>query len=217
MAYTALLAGATGLTGGHCLRLLLDDPEFETVKVLTRRPLGMEAHKLVEIVVDFDQLEDYRLQMEATHVFCALGTTIAKAGSKEAFKKVDYEYPLRLAKIARSLDCSSFSVITAMGSNTKSPFFYSRVKGDLELELEKLGFPSLQILQPSLLMGERSERRFGEGIAQVFFDATAPLWVGPLKKVAGISGGQVAKAMIHYAKLSQSGTNRYTSDILHNV
>lgn len=217
MSNIALIAGSTGLVGGHCLNLLLDDEFFDEVKVLTRRPLGLIKHKLSEIVVDFDQLEDFRLQMEATHVFCALGTTIKKAGSQEAFRKVDYDYPLRLAQIVKSLGCRSFSVVTALGSNPNSPIFYNRVKGELESSLEKLGFESLQILQPSLLMGERNEDRFGEKLAQHFFGATKSLWKGPIKKYAGIEGKQVAKAMVHFAKMSEPGTHRYTSDVLQDV
>jgi uncharacterized protein YbjT (DUF2867 family) len=217
MGNVALIAGATGLVGGHCLKLLLEDDDFELVKVLTRRPMYQEHHKLVEIVVDFDDLESFRLQMEATHAFCALGTTIKKAGSQEAFRKVDYEYPLRLAKIMRSLECPSFSVVTALGSKANSAIFYNRVKGELERDLEALGFPSLQILQPSLILGERSERRFGEGLAQVFFRATKPIWKGPLKQVAGIEAEQIAKAAIFFAKQAASGCHRYDSGTLQEV
>lgn len=217
MSNIALIAGSTGLVGGHCLNLLLEDDFFDEVKVLTRRPLGQVKHKLSEIIVDFDQLEDFRLQMEATHTFCALGTTIKKAGSQDAFRKVDYEYPLRMAQIVKSLGCTSFSVVTALGSNSASPIFYNRVKGELESSLNQLGFKSLQILQPSLLMGERGEERFGEKLAQHFFNATKPLWKGPVKKYAGIEGKQVAKAMLHFAKLSEPGTHRYTSDVLQDV
>lgn len=217
MSNIALLAGATGLVGSHCLKLLLEDDYFETVKILTRKPLNIVHHKLIEIAVDFDQLEDFRLQMEATHTFCTLGTTIKKAGSQEAFRKVDYEYPIKLAKVVHSIGCPSYSIVTAMGANSGSLIFYNRVKGEVERDLASIGFKSLNILQPSLLMGDRPEARLGEEMAQKFFSLTQPLFIGPLKKVAAIEGAQVAKAMIHFAKLSQPGVNRFTSDILQGV
>jgi uncharacterized protein YbjT (DUF2867 family) len=217
MGNIALLAGATGLVGSHCLQQLLEDDFFEMVKVLTRRPMQKEHHKLIEIVVDFDELESFRLQMEATHTFCSLGTTIKKAGSQQAFKLVDYEYPLRLGAIMQSLSCPSFSVVTALGAKASSPIFYNRVKGELERDLEAFGFPSLQILQPSLILGERQERRMGEGLAQAFFKVTKPIWMGPLKEVAGIEAEQIAKAAIHFAKLSEPGCHRYTSGVLQDV
>ena len=217
MSNIALLAGATGLVGSHCLKQLLEDEYFETVKILTRKPLNIVHHKLIEIAVNFDQLEDFRLQMDATHTFCALGTTIKKAGSQEAFRKVDHEYPLKLAKVVHSMGCPSYTIVTAMGANATSLIFYNRVKGEVERDLSKIGFKSLNILQPSLLMGERSEARFGEGLAQKFFNLTQPLFIGPLKRVAAIEGAQVAKAMIHYAKKGKSGVNRYPSDVLQDV
>lgn len=217
MSNTALVAGASGLVGGHCLKFLLEDNFFDTVKILVRSPIPFEHHKLIQIVVDYDQLQDFRLQMEATHTFCTLGTTIKKAGSQDAFRKVDFEYPLLLAKIMKSLGCENFSVVTALGSNANSPIFYNKVKGELENELRKIQFQQLQILQPSLLLGDRNESRMGEGIAQVFFKISKPIWQGPLKKYAGIEGEQVAKAMVRLAKQSSAGTTVYLSDELQDL
>jgi uncharacterized protein YbjT (DUF2867 family) len=217
MGNIALLAGATDLVGNHCLKQLLEDDDFESIKIITRKPMNIVHHKLIEITVDFDELEDYRLQMEATHTFCALGTTIKKAGSQAAFRKVDYEYPLKLAKVVHSMGCTSFTIVTAIGANPYSFIFYNKVKGEVERELSKIGFKSLHIIQPSLLMGERPEARFGEEMAQKFFSLTQPLFIGPLKKVAAIEGAQVAKAMIHFAKQGKPDTNRYPSDVLQTV
>lgn len=213
----ALLAGGTGLVGSACLQLLLQDEYFSEVKVLVRKSTGIVHHKLIEVVVDFDNLNDFRLQLGATHVFCALGTTIKKAGSQDAFRKVDYDYPLELAKITHAMGAKNYTIVTAMGASASSPIFYNKVKGELQESLKKVGFDSLNILQPSLLMGNRAEERLGEGIAQSFFKITGPLWIGPLKKYAGIESAQVARAMLSYAKAGKSGINIFTSDVLQEV
>lgn len=213
----ALLAGGTGLVGNACLQLLLEDDFFSQVKVLVRRSTGIVHHKLTEVVVDFDQLSDFRLQMEATHVYCTLGTTIKKAGSQAAFRKVDHDYPLELAIIAKSNGAFSFNIVTALGASANSGIFYNKVKGELEEALKHIGFDQLNILQPSLLMGDRAENRLGEGLAQKFFGVTAPLWIGPLKKYAGIDGKQVAKALLYYSKKGSKGIHVYTSDLLQDI
>lgn len=217
MENVALIAGGTGLVGSACLQLLLQDEYFSEVKVLVRKATGIVHHKLIEVVVDFDNLNDFRLQLGATHVFCALGTTIKKAGSQTAFTKVDYDYPLELAKITHAMGATNFTVVTAMGASASSLIFYNKVKGELQHALTRVGFVTLNILQPSLLLGNRAEERLGEGIAQSFFKITGPLWVGPLKKYAGIEGAQVAKAMLYYAKAAKAGTHIFTSDVLQEV
>jgi len=158
---TAILAGATGLVGGECLRQLLASPRYGSVIVVTRRELdpGLRHDKLREVVVEFAQLGDVKSQLRGDHVFCALGTTIRKAGSQQRFREVDYEYPLRLSQLALKSGARHFSVVSALGASRSSPFFYSRVKGEMEEGLRQVHWPSLAILRPSVIAGERAESR----------------------------------------------------------
>ncbi|MGI9246071.1 MAG: oxidoreductase [Steroidobacteraceae bacterium] len=159
---TALLAGASGLVGGECLRLLLDSRRYDRIVVLTRRDLGTAITaqaRATQLVCDFDRLDDVAPALRADHVFCALGTTIRKAGSQAGFRKVDFDYPYRLAQLALQQGGRHFSLVSAMGASPSSPFFYSRVKGELEQAVRALGWPSLCILRPSLIGGERRESR----------------------------------------------------------
>ncbi|QQR98022.1 MAG: oxidoreductase [Sphingobacteriales bacterium] len=214
MSKTALLVGATGLVGSEVLNILLNDNSFTNVTVLCRKPLSQKYQKLKEIIVDFDNLGKYKNDIVADVVFCCLGTTIKKAGSQAAFKKVDFEYPLEVAKIAKANGAVSYNVITALGSDAHSSIFYNRVKGELQNELMKLNFNSLHIIQPSLLIGERNETRIGEGIAQKLSPIMNSLLIGKLKKYKAIEGTQVAKAMVHYSKENSVGTFIHSNETL---
>lgn len=199
--YSCLLAGATGLVGSALLRQLLIDPTCHEITVLARRPLeepvrdANSRSKLRVIIVDFDHLEDALDDVQADIVFCTLGTTIKVAGSQEAFRKVDYDYPLALARWAELAGVKHYMIITAMGSSTSSPFFYSRVKGELEEQLVQIPVSSLHLFQPSLLLGQRSAKRRGESIGAVLSKGLQWMMVGPLRKYRAITGENVARAM----------------------
>lgn len=214
---TALLAGATGLVGGFVLDQLLQDPTYDSVIVLTRKSLGNNHPKLKEVIVNFDQLENYTNDITADVVFCCLGTTIKTAGSQEAFKKVDYEYPLRLAEIAKQNGSKTYLLISALGSSKSSIIFYNRVKGEVEEAIGRLNFEAFHILQPSLIIGERKENRMGEGIAQKLSPVYDALMFGPLTKYKSIKAEQIAKAMIHFSKSDAKGILRHESDELQSV
>jgi len=214
MARTALLVGATGLVGGFVLNQLLEDPYFSLVTVLSRKSLQQQHPKLKEVLVNFDQLEDYANEIKASVIFCCLGTTIKTAGSQEAFKKVDYEYPLRVARIAKQNGASSYLIVTALGSSKHSTIFYNRVKGEVEEAIGQLHFDTFHILQPSLIIGARKERRVGEGIAQQLSPLFDKIMFGPLAKYKSIEATQIAKAMIHFAKSETKGIIRHESDEL---
>jgi len=209
---TALLAGATGLVGNELLQYILQRPAYTKVKVLVRRPLQIEHPKLEQIVVDFDHLEQYQEHFRVDDVYCCLGTTIKKAGSQETFKKVDYEYPLALAKLAKQGGAQKFLIITALGSDANSNIFYNRVKGEVEEAIKQIGLPSLHIFQPSLLLGDRQEFRFGEKIGVVLSPLISPLMVGSMKKYRPIQAKDVAFAMYLTAQKSLTGTFVYKSD-----
>lgn len=210
----ACIMGATGLVGGFCLNMLLQSKHYGEVISVVRKPSGISHPKLREIVVNFDNLQKHREELKANHYFCCLGTTIKKAKSKENFKKVDYEYPLKFAEIAASHEAGAYSVITAMGADSKSMIFYNKVKGELEDKLKKVPIPSINILQPSLLLGERTEQRMGERIGSVIMEGTSFLMKGALKKYKAIDAVQVAKAMVSISIQENQGFNKYTSDKL---
>jgi uncharacterized protein YbjT (DUF2867 family) len=173
MGRRALIAGATGLTGSRLLALLLAEPAYERVHALLRRPLPdaqrpagpAAAPRLVEHVADLVR-PDPDLDVPAVDdVYLCLGTTIRVAGSREAFRRVDFDATLRIARLARRRGASRCAVVSALGADASSRVFYSRVKGETEAALAALGYPSLTVLRPSLIDGERAERRPGERLA----------------------------------------------------
>jgi uncharacterized protein YbjT (DUF2867 family) len=214
MSYTALVAGGSGLVGGFAIDFLLQDPNCSKVIAIGRRKLSKTHLKLEQKVVDFNVLEPQKELFAVDRVFCCLGTTIKKAGSKGKFRLVDYDYPLKMAAMAKEQGVKSFSIITALGADKNSKIFYNKVKGQVEAELETLQIPSVNVLQPSLLMGDRDDSRLGEGIAQMAFKIINPIFAGPLKKYKGIPGEQVAKAMVAIAANNSKGFHRFESDKL---
>ena len=217
MGKTALLVGATGLVGGFVLEQLLEDAYYDSVVVLSRKSLQLQHAKLKEVLVNFDQLENYTNDIKADVVFCCLGTTIKAAGSQEAFKKVDYEYPLRVAEIAKQNGASAFLIVTALGAAKSSIIFYNRVKGEVEEAIGNLHFDAFHILQPSLIIGERKESRTGEGIAQTLSPIYDTLMFGPLTKYKSIKAEQIAIAMVYFSKTDAKGILLHESDELHKV
>ncbi|HVJ39588.1 MAG TPA: NAD(P)H-binding protein [Stenotrophomonas sp.] len=170
-----LLAGATGLVGSHTLSLLLDDPRCTALIAPTRRPLGRRHPKLDNPVLDFDDLEQVARGWSADAAICALGTTIAIAGSREVFRRVDHDYPLALATALRAQGTRVFVLNSAMGADVRSWFLYSRVKGELERDLRALRFDSLVLVRPGLIGGERAAPRKGERIASTLLGSFAPV------------------------------------------
>ncbi|MCU0450858.1 MAG: oxidoreductase [Bernardetiaceae bacterium] len=213
----ALLLGASGLTGSLLLPLLLQHPAFTQVTVAGRRPLALQHPKLRQLILDFDHPEAQADQLAADVVFCCLGTTIAKAGSQAAFRRVDYEYPLRLAQLARAQGATKWLLVSALGAHARSSVFYSRVKGELERDLAAVGFASLVILRPSLLLGPRYERRPGEQLAQRLTPLLNPLLWGPLRKYRAIAAQTVAQAMLKLALADLPGVVVKNSDELEKM
>ena len=204
----ALIAGSSGLTGGFLLRILLEAPEYREIIAYVRKPTGIEHPKLREVVMDWEKLD---APVPADEVFCCLGTTIKKAGSQEAFRRVDYEYPLHLAELQLQGGSQQFLLVSAIGADASSSFFYSRVKGELEDALKKLGYKSLHIFQPSFIAGPRKEKRVGERIGLAIFSFISPLFIGPLKKYAPIPAEQIARAMYRSAQKNTTGCTIYDS------
>lgn len=205
----ALLAGATGLTGGHLLECLLADARYSRVHALVRKP-ALPAHaRLQEHTFDFDH--PVKLP-HADDAFCCLGTTIKKAGSQAAFRKVDFDYVLTLARRARNAGAKRFLVVSSLGADARSPIFYHCVKGEMEAALREIGFVALHIFQPSLLLGDRREARLGERLGIAASAVIAPFMLGPVRKYRPIEANTVAKAMWKTAWAGQTGIHVHPSD-----
>lgn len=201
MSRHVVLAGATGLVGGHLLRMLLDDAGIADVVALTRQPLAIPHPKLVPAVVDFAHLADFALP-HVDDCFLCLGTTIRKAGSQEAFRMVDFDLPLALAQMALAVGATRCFVVSAMGANVQSRVFYNRVKGELEVALNALPFRTVVAFRPSLLAGERAEYRAGERAALAVLRPLSALLPARLRPV---DAGAVARAMMAAAQQDQPG------------
>jgi uncharacterized protein YbjT (DUF2867 family) len=197
---TALIAGGTGLIGAQLLRLLLDSGRYGKVIAITRKELSFHP-KLTQHLN-----EGEILTLDATwsidDVYCCLGTTIAKSRSKEKFYQVDFTYPYELATRSLALGAKQFLIVTALGAQKTSPVYYNRVKGEIEEALSKLGFNSLHIFRPSLLLGDRNEKRTGEEAAKIFYQIFG--FIIP-KKYKAIDAAKVARAMLHIASMDKHG------------
>ncbi|MFO0574531.1 MAG: oxidoreductase [Polyangia bacterium] len=215
----ALVLGATGLVGKRCLELLCQDESYDAVFALVRRPLELASRppRLREHVIDFAVLGDAVATIAAENVFCCLGTTLAKAGSKEAFRQVDYHYPLLAARRAADTDCRNFLLVTATGADDHSSVFYNRVKGEVERDISALTLRAVHILRPSLLLGPREEHRPAEAAGQVAGRFLSPLFVGPLRKYRPIGADTVAHALCRIARADQAGRHIYLSDELERL
>jgi uncharacterized protein YbjT (DUF2867 family) len=209
---TALIAGATGLVGSELVKILTESNEYKSIHVLTRKSLNHNSPKIVEHIIDFDKLADFKPEIQIDHIYCTLGTTIKKAGTKENFRKVDFEYVLNLGKIAKENQSKKFLIVSSLGANAKSIIFYSRVKGEVEEALKKLSLPHLFIFRPSLLLGNRAEHRAGEKTAASVYKVLSPIFSGPLKKYKGVEAKQVAFAMMQMALQNEEPFKIFESD-----
>ena len=207
---TALVVGATGLIGSQLVKLLSEDKDFGKVIVLSRRPLTV-PEKCENVVVNFDSLSESYEVIKADVVFCCLGTTIRVARTKEAFRKVDYDYPVEVAKLAKANGAVTYLLVSALGADKGSSVFYNKVKGEVEEAIQQLNYEMFHIFRPSLLLGDRHESRSGEDAAKVFFKFFG--FLVP-KKYKAIESLKVAKAMLHFAKQVERGTFKHESSDL---
>ena len=192
---TALVIGATGLIGKSLTIKLLENKFYAKVKILVRKKIDLLHPNLEQIVVDFDDLDTSKIV--ADDVFCCLGTTMKVAGSKPAFYKVDFTYPLVVAKAALENGAKQYLIVTSMGADSKSMIYYNRVKGEIEKALSDLHYPTLLIFRPSILLGERKEQRLGEKISKIAMNLISFMTPDRYK---AIEGEKVANAMIILAQ-----------------
>ena len=214
----ALLAGATGLVGGYCLGRLLAEPAYSRVITVGRRALPRDDPKLDQRVVDLDRLGTVGFEFpHATDVFCCLGTTMKQAGSAAEFRQVDFTYVVTLAGLSLGRGAKQFLLVSSLGASPTSRIFYSRVKGETEAAVTALPFEGRQIFRPSILTGERRERRAGESIGAAVMRGTAFAMLGPLRKYRPIAAATVAQAMVRVALQAPRGINVYESDAIERL
>jgi uncharacterized protein YbjT (DUF2867 family) len=206
----ALMAGASGLTGGLTLDGLLAAPDISRVIAVTRRPLGREHPRLANRIVQFERLESQLKGSVANVALCCLGTTLRKAGSQQRFRAVDVDAVLTFARAAKAANARRFVVMSSVGADPRARNFYLRTKGDMEEELEGVGFESLDILQPSMLLAWRAEMRPLELVASALMPLIAPLLRGKYLPYRAIGARTVAAAMLGATRSGRRGVQRYT-------
>jgi uncharacterized protein YbjT (DUF2867 family) len=202
---SALVVGATGLVGAEIVRQLVADASVDRIVVISRRPLADRPARVESHVVDFDRLREHASLFAVDQIFCALGTTIKQAGSQAAFRQVDFEYPLAVARLGLKAGARHFLLVSALGANSESGIFYNRVKGELEDQLRSLGYRSVSIARPSLLLGKREEFRLMERVGMVIGELV-PGRYRPVHAEA------VAKSLVTAAQIDAPGLHIIESE-----
>ena len=208
---TAVVLGATGLTGSLLLQELLKDKDYKTVRILVRRNVNVSHPKLEQEIVDFNDIDDYTKKFgEGDVIFSCIGTTQKNVkGDKALYEKIDLDIPVNAAKIGISKNYKKFLIVSAIGANENASNFYLRLKGRTEKTLKEIPYVSLSIFQPSLINGKRNENRTGESIAQTVMDLLSFLLLGPLEKYRSIGANNIARAMVNESKQQRTGVNYY--------
>lgn len=211
---TALLFGASGLVGSACLDALLGCGIYDKIIIFGRQKIGISNPKVEEHIIDFERLGNFTHLIKGDDLFCCLGSTLRKAGSKDAFKRIDYFYPLQIAKAATFNGVKQFILVSAIDADVNSRFFYNQVKGQLESDLQKIPFRAIRIVRPSLLLGKRT----GEWRAAEFLATKLSFLIAPfLGKYKPVSAKTVARAMVVAAQSTEVGTHIYESAELGNL
>ena len=189
----AILIGATGLIGSELLRQLLADSTYSEVKVLSRRTTGVNHSKLKEVLIDFDDLDNYKSELVGDVLFSTMGTTIKKAGSQDVQYKIDYTYQYNTAKLTSANGVKQLVLLSSYGANSESKVFYSKIKGELDEAVQKLNFDSVSIIRPSMLVGDRKEFRLAEKMLIPLMYVFS--WVPGIRKFRPIKDVFVARAI----------------------
>ena len=213
-AHNAILIGATGLVGSKILHELLEDKNYNSVLVFHRRSTGVKHPKLQEYIIDFDNIDSWKSNIQGTHLFSALGTTIKQAGSKEAQYKIDYTYQYDVAEAAAENGIESYSLVSSLGADSESNSFYPRIKGELDEAVQKLPFTNILIVRPSFLDGNRKEFRLAERLG--IFIANIVCKIPGLTKYHPIKTETVAQAMTKGIK-SITGTTIIEGSEIHSL
>lgn len=196
MKKTAIIVGATGLTGSILLQKLIENDRYESIKLFSRSKIEDLPNKVTQFIGDLLKLEQFKADFTADEVFCCIGTTAKKTPDKNLYKQIDYGIPVAAAKLSKENNIPTFLVISAMGANKKSTVFYNRTKGEMEDNILQQQIKNTTILRPSLIGGKRNEDRLLEKIGLVVFKIIQPLFLGKLKKYRIINAESIAEAMI---------------------
>ncbi len=199
MSKTAIILGATGLTGSILLKMLIEDIRYHKIKLFSRKSCGITHPKIEEHLIDMLQLRDQAEKFTADEVFCCIGTTNAKTPNKELYHQIDYGIPVNAARLCKTNTINTLIIVSALGADSESRIFYNRTKGEMEKAVLEFDISKTHILQPSLIAGKRNEKRFGEYFFKIVMKIMNPLFLGPLKKYRSIHPETIVSAMIWLA------------------
>ena len=203
---TALVFGSSGLVGGHLLSQLIENDDYNKIKIFVRSEPEINDPKVEIIKTDFNNLENHKEDIKGDDCFFCIGTTKQNSPDKSEYRRVELDVPKQIAQIAKSNSVNSFVFVSSGYADPKSSGDYLKFKGEVEEELKRLNFPKLGIMRPSFLLGDRKEKRIGEKIGIFVFKLLSPLFLGPLKKMKPIHSATVAKAMIAITQNDSSQT-----------
>src|ERR1700761_8237556 len=212
MSNKAIIAGASGLIGSKLLNILLNEPAYNEVLILVRKVLPIEHQKLVQLVVDFDKLDEYAASINGHAIFCCLGSTRKKTPDLVVYRKIDHDYPVKLAQLSKQNGVGQYHLVSSLGANSKSSSFYLKMKGETEDDIQQVGLKCLHIYEPSFLTGDRTEYRPVERRTSVLMKLIDPLLIGGLKKYRSIPAQTVAQAMFNESIKNEEGVFIHTSD-----
>ena len=212
MSKKAIIAGASGLIGSELVNLLLKQPEYDEVVLLVRKQLRLSNDKLRQIIINFDELEAYTDQINGHVVFSCLGTTKKQTPDLALYRTIDHDYPLKLAHIAKQNNVRQFHLVSSLGANAGSSFFYTKLKGETEEALKAIGLTCLNIYQPSVLVGNRKKTRLAERLVVAIMRFINPLLIGGWKKYRSICAGTIASAMFNRSLKNNEGVFVFPSD-----
>jgi len=216
---TATIIGSTGLVGSYLLQQLKEENTYSIIRLLVRRPIE-NTHPKVEVkLIDFNDTESFKLGIDGSDVvFCAIGTTQAKVkGDKNAYRKVDYDIPVKAAQFCKETGCEQFVLVSSAGADSKSNNFYLRLKGEVEDTVKAIGLKQFLVFRPSILLGDRQEKRPGERFGQAFMQTFSFMLIGKWNKYKPIHAKDVATAMINAARQNVSGFRVYELAEMKNV
>jgi uncharacterized protein YbjT (DUF2867 family) len=193
---TALVFGATGLIGNLLLEELIKSVEYKEIRIFVRQPSGISYPDVTEFIIDFDSIEKHTEQIKGEDLFICLGTTIKKAGSVKKMEEIDRDLPVKIATLASANGIKRVAVVSSLGASAGSKNYYLRIKGEMETGILNVNFENTAIVRPSMLLGERKEKRTGEVMGKIVMKTFKPLLSGKLRKYRAIHGRDVARAMI---------------------
>lgn len=214
MKKTAIILGATGLTGNILLHKLIKDDRYDHIKLFSRSKIKGLPHKVSQFTGNLLKLDAFKVDFTGHEVYCCIGTTAKKTPDKNRYRQIDYGIPVTAAKLAKENNIPTFLVISAMGAHLKSLVFYNRTKGEMERDILQQNIPNTCILRPALIGGKRKERRLLEKMGLILFKVIQPLFIGNLKHYKIIDAEDIAQAMINLANTKNcKGTIIPSNDI----